>query len=406
MMSAVVLSSLYLLLLLSPSSSQDDKHAIKIGAPYYHYEFKNISNLNIPQNISKLSIPQNIPNLSIPHKFFDLNIPRKFYDLNIPQYISNLSSPLEIFKLVIPQKISQQDGGISKLNFEISEISRLISKLNFSQDMSTLNIPDNLSKLNPVYFSKIQKLISKLNIRNISKVNLPRNISEFLENISNVNLQDISKISVGDIPKSTSTLNVLVDSMLNLGLRHIDSNMSIADVNEDMKRKGWFTRITVEVTTHGGYITDLKSLRRKADTTLINDGDILRMQAILGFENLAVIFPHYTLSTARQHIKKSGAMKAVVKDNQFLLDFGLKKNEKECKLLFNSFKLLKFKNIEVTMSGGRWKRLDLAWSRIVTRIINRFRNDIKFQLEKKVSGTISKLLVENEEKICKLIRSR
>ncbi|KAI5729281.1 hypothetical protein M8J76_000951 [Diaphorina citri] len=120
--------------------------------------------------------------------------------------------------------------------------------------------------------------------------------------------------------------------MLNLGLRHIDSNMSIADVNEDMKRKGWFTRITVEVTTHGGYITDLKSLRRKADTTLINDGDILRMQAILGFENLAVIFPHYTLSTARQHIKKSGAMKAVVKDNQFLLDFGLKKNEKECKV--------------------------------------------------------------------------
>ncbi|KAI5729317.1 hypothetical protein M8J76_001329 [Diaphorina citri] len=299
MMSSVVLSNLYvLLILLSPSSSQDHNIITKLDVPYA---------LSTPQNISNLDIPQDIS------KFSNLN---SLKDLNILQDIS---------------------------------------KLNFSQDLLTL-----------------------------------------------LSVEDIIELSfLQDYSQSTSNLNILIDIILKVGLPRIASDMPVPDLNEEMIKKVWFTKIKVKVTTEGGHVTDLRSLRRQGDTTLTKDGDILRLQTILGFENLAVIFPHYTVEVL--HIKIRGAMEAVVKDNQFLLDFGLKKNEKECKLLFNSFKLLKFKRIEVTMSGGRWHSLNWAWSRIVNLIINKFENNIKIQLEEKLSATISKLLADNEKKFCKLM---
>ncbi|XP_026680156.1 uncharacterized protein LOC103510254 isoform X3 [Diaphorina citri] len=281
MISSVVLSNLYLLVLLSPSSSQDHN------------------------SITKLSVPH---------------------------------------KLSTPQK------------------SQNISNLNIPQDMSNLNSPQDLNSL-----------------QNISKLNFPQ-----------------------DYLHSSSNLNTLTDTLLKVGLPLIDSDLPVPDLNKEITMEVLFMKITTfKLTTQGGHITDLRSLRRQGNTTLTKHGDIYRFQSILGFENLAVIYPHYTVKAL--YITKSGAIKAVVEDNQFLLDFHLKKNKKECKLLFNSLKFLNFKHIDVTISGGWWSGLDWAWSRIVTLIINKFRNNIKIQLEKKLSTTISKLLADSEKTFCKLI---
>lgn len=198
---------------------------------------------------------------------------------------------------------------------------------------------------------------------------------------------------------STTVLNILIDSILKVGLQAVDSNIPIPDIHEKATRKIGFIKVKATFTAQEGYVADVKTMVRKGDTALEREGDSVKLTVILGFQNLTVFFDKYKIEMLKLHFQ--GKLSAVIEDNAFQLDVELKKNKDECKVVLNSFKLITFNRIKVTITGAgpRW-----LTGKILTWVVNHFRKEIKKKIERRVSTVIGKIVSDEQGKICDLLK--
>ncbi|KAL1456450.1 hypothetical protein WDU94_001181 [Cyamophila willieti] len=196
----------------------------------------------------------------------------------------------------------------------------------------------------------------------------------------------------------SSTINIMIDSLLEIGLQMVNSNIAVPDIETTIYTKVGLFNVSIKFKARQGELTDVKTLRRTGDTYLNVTGDTLRMKLILGFDKMSIFFNKYYFQVTKVPFR--GQLKIDVHENEFMLDFLLNRKKEDCNLKLNSFVLTKFNKLEIHMTGvgPRW-----VSDKIASWIANHYRNIIRAEIERRVRIQLKIVMKAVEHQICDLL---